>query len=65
VFNYPTIEAAVDYIAEKVLETETPSAATESASNNENLLVEFSESLEELSEAQIAELLTLKLDALD
>jgi acyl carrier protein len=65
VFNYPTIEAAVNYIAEKVLEAETPSAATESASNNENLLLEFSESLEELSEAQIAELLTLKLDALD
>ncbi|MFN6560885.1 MAG: type I polyketide synthase [Nostoc sp. ChiSLP01] len=65
VFNYPTIEAVVGYIAEKVLETEIASAVSETTTNDENSLVEFSASLEELSEAEIAELLTLKLEALD
>ncbi|MDF5727709.1 MAG: type I polyketide synthase, partial [Rhizonema sp. PD38] len=60
VFNYPTIEAAVDYIAEKVLETEI-SLAT----NVDDSLIEFSETLEELSELEIAQMLALKLEALD
>ncbi|NQZ65363.1 beta-ketoacyl reductase, partial [Crocosphaera sp.] len=65
IFNYPTIEAVVDYIAQQSIETETSAVAPKSTVIDDNMPLEGLEDLESLSEAEISELLTQKLDALD